>query len=74
LASTPATWVFTVGRLRSSSAAISAVLGRGQAVEHGHPDVHQHDVGPLLADRGDRLGPVRCLGDDLDALLLPRER
>ena len=28
------------------------------AVQYGHPDVHEHDVGLQLADLPDRLGPV----------------
>ena len=33
-----------------------------------HPDVHEDDVGPGAADRGDRLGPVGRLGRHLDAV------
>ena len=40
-----------------------------QAVELGHADVHEHDVGLVLADARERLSAVGGLGDDLDVLL-----
>ena len=36
------------------------------AVQHGHPDVHQHHLGALARDQVERLAPVRRLSDDLD--------
>src|SRR5579872_7008583 len=39
------------------------LAGRRQAVELGHPDVHQHDVGPGLARQLDRLPAGRRLSD-----------
>jgi hypothetical protein len=40
--------------------------GRFEAVELGHPDVHQHDRGSIADGLIDRLEAVACLGDDLD--------
>ena len=42
--------------------------GRGDAVHLGHPDVHQHDVGSVLADRGDGAGAVVRLAHHLQVL------
>lgn len=39
--------------------------GRGEAVRAGHPDVHQHDVGPLLLRQQYGLCAVRGLSYDL---------
>ena len=39
-----------------------------QAVDPGHPDVEQHDVGLLLLDHRDGLLAVRGLADDIDVL------
>ena len=39
---------------------------RLEAVELGHADVHQDDVGPQRAHLVDRLAAVRGLADDLD--------
>jgi hypothetical protein len=41
---------------------------RLQAVELGHPDVHQHHVRLELAGQRDRLATGRRLGNDLDVL------
>ena len=35
----------------------------------GRPEVHQHDVGRQLLDRGERLAPGAGLADDLDVAL-----
>ena len=40
--------------------------GRGNAVELGHADVHEHDVGRQARDAVDGLVAVRRLADDLD--------
>jgi hypothetical protein len=40
--------------------------GGFDAVDSRHPDVHQHDVGCVLAGGSDGLLAVACLGDDLD--------
>ena len=40
----------------------------------GHADVHDDDVGNDLLGLVDRLDAVRCLADDLDALLDRRGR
>ncbi len=52
------------------------LAGRGQQpprgldpVQLGHPDVHQHDVGPQLARLVDGLEPVAGLADDLEIVL-----
>src|SRR5580658_9413443 len=37
--------------------------GRFQAVQHGHPDIHQHYTGTKARDDADRLQPVRRLAD-----------
>ena len=42
---------------------------RSEAVEHGHPDVHQHDVGLRGAHDVDRLAAVGRLAHDLDVWL-----
>ena len=39
--------------------------GRLDPVEHGHADVHQHDVGPQSARLGDRFLAVARLADDV---------
>jgi hypothetical protein len=49
-------------RLRGQDA-----LGRLEPVHLGHPDIHQHDVGPVLQRRRDRLPAVRGLGHHRDA-------
>ena len=41
--------------------------GRLDAVQPRHPDVHQHDVGPVLEHRRDRLLAVGGLGQHVDA-------
>ena len=41
--------------------------GRLEPVHLRHPDVHQHDVRPVLERGRDRLPPVRGLGHHLDA-------
>ena len=43
--------------------------GRLQAVETRHPDVHQHDVGPVAPGQPDRCLAVGGLRDDLDVRL-----
>lgn len=43
-------------------------VGRGDAVELGHPDVHQHDVRPVPVDGGEHPAAVRGLADHLDLL------
>ena len=45
------------------------LAGRGDAVEHRHPDVHQHDVGPVLLALLHRLFAVCCGCDDGDVAL-----
>ena len=52
---------------RQSGACAEDPAGGLQAVHVGHPDVHQHDVGPQLRRRRHRLGPVGGLADHLDA-------
>ena len=37
--------------------------GRFQAVQHRHPDIHQHHTGTKARDDADRLQPVRRLAD-----------
>jgi hypothetical protein len=41
-------------------------LGRGEAVDPGHPDVHEHDVGRVGGDGGGHVCAVARLADDLD--------
>ncbi len=41
----------------------------GDAVQNRHPDIHQHDVGPVLAAPVHRLVAVRCGCDDGDVAL-----
>ena len=43
--------------------------GGGDAVEAGHPDVHQHHVRRAARGSGERLGAVRDLADDLEVVL-----
>jgi hypothetical protein len=45
------------------------LLGRADAVEHRHLDVHDDDVGSVLLDELDRLFPVARLPDDVVARL-----
>ena len=45
-------------------------LGRGDAVQPGHLDVEDDEVGPVLLGQRDGLLAVARLGDDLEALLL----
>ena len=42
--------------------------GRGDAVHLRHPDVHQHDIGPMLADGRNGPRPVVRLAHDLEVL------
>jgi hypothetical protein len=49
-------------------------LGGLQAVEAGHADVHQHDVGDEAARRVGRLVAVGGLADHLDAVLRGQQR
>ena len=44
-----------------------------EAVDLGHLHVEEQDVGPLAADRVDRLGAVAALGDDGE-ISSPREQ
>ena len=39
--------------------------GGGDAVQPGHPDVHQHDIGPVTSDGVDGVRPVSCLAHHL---------
>ena len=39
-----------------------------QTIDAGHPDVHQHDVGAMLACERDGLGAVFGLTDDFDVV------
>jgi beta-glucosidase-like glycosyl hydrolase len=48
--------------------------GRGDPVEAGHADVHQHDVGPHLPAARDRLVAVGGLGHNLDAVVGGKDR
>ena len=50
-----------------SSSRRTATRG-GQAVQPGHADVHQHDVGPAPANRLHRVGAVVGLADDGDVV------
>ena len=43
--------------------------GRFDAVDAGHPDVHQDDVGPVPPDRGDRVEPVGRLAGQPEVVL-----
>jgi hypothetical protein len=43
-------------------------LGGGEAVDAGHADVHQHDVGPVGVDRRVDLRAVGRLGHHADVL------
>ena len=51
-------------RTRGAVAGRGELPGRLDAVHAGHPDVHQHDVGPQLAADADRLGAVGRGADD----------
>ena len=42
--------------------------GGGDAVELGHADVHEHDVGAVAVDGAEHAAAVVGLADDLDAL------
>ena len=53
----------------SSACVLGDLSRRGEPVDVGHADVHQHDVGPLAAGELDRLGAVGRLADDLDVVL-----
>jgi hypothetical protein len=46
--------------------------GGVDAVQPGHPHVHQHDVGPVLPDRGDRFEAVGAFGDHDDVRFRPQ--
>ena len=46
------------------------LLGRGDAVEPGHLDVEDRQIGLVFTDEIDRLVTTTALGDDLVALLL----
>jgi hypothetical protein len=47
---------------------IDDLPGGGQAIDPGHPDVHQHYVGPQGAGRADGLGAVGGFPDDVDVI------
>ena len=48
---------------------VADATGGGEAVDAGHADVHQHDVGALAARERDRLVAVARLADHLDVVL-----
>ena len=48
---------------------VADLTGRLDAVDLGHADVHEHDVGGQLLGLGHGLLAVLGLGDDLDAVL-----
>jgi hypothetical protein len=61
--------------LRLGQAGVSDDLaGGGQAVEHGHADVHQHDVGAFPLGEQDGLFAVTGLADHLDVGLGVEQR
>jgi hypothetical protein len=43
--------------------------GRGDAVEVGHADVHEHDIGTVVSRTLDREPAVLRFGDDLDRVV-----
>ena len=47
--------------------------GRPRTVEHRHPQVHQHDVGPGGERESDRLLAVRGLAHDLEVVEQPEQ-
>src|SRR5205823_10181364 len=49
---------------------VAHAAGGGHAVEHGHGDVHEHDVGTELLGQPDGLLAVGGLADDVEAVLL----
>ena len=53
-------------RVGRPSAAARIRARRLEPVEHRHPDVHQHDVGPVRAAQLDGLRAVGGLADDLE--------
>lgn len=53
---------------RRVGGAVQDTAGGLQAVQLGHPDVHQDDVGPGAPDGGDGFGSVGRLGDHIDAV------
>ena len=44
----------------------SDLLGRSDAVELGHPDIHKNDVRSRCRHKSDGLTTVRCLSDHSD--------
>ncbi len=48
--------------------------GDPHAVGAGHLEVQHRDIGPVRPRHGDRLGPGRRFGDDLDVVLQPQQR
>ncbi len=42
-------------------------LGGGEAVDPGHPDVHEHHVGPVPVGRREHLGAIGRLSHHVDA-------
>ena len=53
---------------------LAQALDRADAVELGHDEVHEHDVGLERGDRYERRSPSRGLADDLDVVLQLEER
>jgi hypothetical protein len=49
---------------------LADALGRGEPVQHGHLDVHDHEVGGQLARQSDGRLAVCGLADDLEPLFL----
>jgi hypothetical protein len=47
---------------------IKDLPGGGQALDPGHPDVHQHHLRPQGAGRVDRFGAVGGFPDDVDVI------
>ena len=59
-------------RTRGRVGVATIAAGRLDAVDPGHPDVHQDDVGAQPAAQLDRLAAVGRLADDRDVVLALR--
>jgi hypothetical protein len=61
-------------RTTTSHSGAAKCRQRRQPVDAGHGEVEQDEVGQQPARGGDRLGAVRGLGDDGEAVLLEQRR